>query len=100
VLRASLINGKYSVNRTEGPNGSAVPAVQAKRQGRLQRALANGWNQDFEVESQARQIVAALLEGRDGLERGRVERTKIRGGKTRGQFKFPANWKVRHAIKS
>lgn len=35
----------------------------------------------------------------EGLERGNVEPTQIRGGKTRGKFKFPRNWKVGHAIK-
>lgn len=45
----------------------------------------------------AQKIKAAVT---DGLERGHVEPTRIRNGKTRGKFKFPGNWKVGHAIKS
>lgn len=36
---------------------------------------------------------------REGLERGRVERTRFKQGKTAGKFKFPGNYRVGHAIK-
>jgi hypothetical protein len=33
------------------------------------------------------------------LERSRTEKTRIKGGKTRGAFKTPSNWAIKHAIK-
>ena len=36
---------------------------------------------------------------KEALERHRVEKTLMKGGKTRGKFKMPRNWEVGHAMK-
>lgn len=92
-MRVSYINGVY-----KGPSGQSVPTkATALRRGTVKRAQANGWRPDVQSEA-AERVVSQLLD--DGLERGRVEPTHIKGGKTRGKFRFPRNWKVGHAIKA
>ncbi len=106
------IDGKYSVSTPGGTKAYGTSKEKAKRQATLLRAVDHGWKPTGKparesVRAAAEALVGGLL---DGLERGRVEPTKLSGGKygknvdpkgkTGGKFKFPGNYEVGHAIKS
>jgi len=105
-------DGKYSVRTPGGTKSFGTTKKKAERQATLLRAIDHGWKPTGKparesVRAEAEALVSHLL---DGLERGRVEPTKLSGGKygknvdpkgkTAGKFKFPGNFKVGHAIKS
>lgn len=113
-------DGKYSVSTPGGTKAFGTTKKKAERQANLLRAVDHGWEptgeparESLHVEAQA--LVNQLLgEGEDTnpdkpLERGRVERTLLHGGrygrgvnpagKTAGKFRFPKNFRVGHAMK-
>ena len=83
-----------------GVKAYGTTRAKAVRQKRLLTAIDNGWKPESTEESrrlEAEAVVQSLLE--TGLERSCIEPTTLVKGKTRGKFKLPRNWLVRHAIK-
>lgn len=116
-------DGKYAVRTPGGTKAFGTTKKKAERQATLLRAVDHGWKPTGKparesIHDEAERMVDHLL-GEDSdndqdpskpLERGRVEPTKLHGGKygkgvdpkgkTGGKFKFPGNYRVGHAIKS
>lgn len=117
-------DGKYSVSTPGGTKAFGTTRKKAERQATLLRAIDHGWKPTGKparesIHAEAEALVDTLLGEADpdedqnpasALERGRVEPTKLHGGKygkgvnpkgkTGGRFKFPGNYRVGHAIKS